>query len=105
LVATLDGIESGELRAEPQPSEGVSIAPKIAVDDARVDWRFPAQAIDRLIRACTPAPGAWTVLDGSRLKLGPVTPLAHGGAPGLGPGELHADRNAGLVGTGTSPGM
>jgi methionyl-tRNA formyltransferase len=105
LVATLDGIESGELRAEPQPPEGVSFAPKIAVDDARVDWRFPAQAIDRLIRACTPAPGAWTALDGSRLKLGPVTPLEHAGAPGLGPGELRADRNAVLVGTGTSPVM
>jgi methionyl-tRNA formyltransferase len=105
LVATLDGIESGELRAEPQPSEGVSFAPKIAVDDARVDWRFPAQAIDRLIRACTPAPGAWTALDGSRLKLGPVTPLEEAGAPELGPGELHADRNAVLAGTGTSPVM
>ena len=73
LVATLDGIESGDLRAEPQPAEGVSFAPKIAVDDARVDWRFPAQVIDRLIRACTPVPGAWTVLEDARLKLGPVT--------------------------------
>ena len=73
LVATLDGIETGELRPQPQPADGVSYAPKIDVADARVDWSLPAAAIDRLIRACTPAPGAWTVLDGSRLKLGPVT--------------------------------
>ena len=103
LVATLDGIESGELRAEPQPTEGVSLAPKIGVADARVDWRFPAQAIDRLIRACTPSPGAWTVLDGARLKLGPVTFPERGDAPGLDPGELHTSRGTVLVGTGTSP--
>jgi methionyl-tRNA formyltransferase len=108
LVATLDGIESGQLRAEPQPSDGVSFAPKIGVDDARVNWSLPAAVIDRLIRACTPAPGAWTVLDDARLKLGPVTlppPGAPGlqGAPGLAPGELHAGRDAVLVGTGTGP--
>jgi methionyl-tRNA formyltransferase len=103
LVATLDGIESGDLRAEPQPAEGVSFAPKIGVADARVDWRFPAQVIDRLIRACTPAPGAWTVLDGSRLKLGPVTLPRQGDGPELDPGELLANRDAVLVGTGTSP--
>ena len=103
LVATLDGIESGDLRAEPQPAEGVSFAPKIGVADARVDWRFPAQVIDRLIRACTPAPGAWTVLDGARLKLGPVTLPRQGDGPELDPGELLANRDAVLVGTGTSP--
>jgi methionyl-tRNA formyltransferase len=102
LVATLDGIESGDLRAVPQPSEGVSFAPKISVDDAQVDWTLPAPAIDRLIRACTPAPGAWTVLDGARLKLGPVR-LLDQDAPHLGPGELQADRDGVLVGTGTSP--
>jgi methionyl-tRNA formyltransferase len=103
LVATLDGIESGQLRPEPQPADGVSFAPKMGVPDARVDWRFPAQAIDRLIRACTPAPGAWTVLDESRLKLGPVTALDGGAAPELGPGELRVDRDTVLAGTGTVP--
>src|SRR5579875_1927190 len=45
LVATLDGIESGELVARDQPDEGVSLAPKIGVDDAQVDWTLPAVAI------------------------------------------------------------
>ena len=110
LVATLDGIESGELRAQPQPSDGVSLAPKIGVADARVDWALPAAAIGRLVRACTPAPGAWTELDGARLKLGPVTELSRPGDPGtgpgaprLGPGELHADRAGVLAGTATGP--
>ena len=80
LVGTLDGIESGQIRAVPQPDEGVSFAPKINPDDARVDWGLPAVAIDRLIRACTPDPGAWTTVAGARLKLGPVEPLPPGAA-------------------------
>jgi methionyl-tRNA formyltransferase len=104
LVATLDGIESGELRPQPQPAEGVSLAPKIEVEDARVDWSRPAVAIDRLIRACTPAPGAWTELDGARLKLGPVSfPPAPLAETELGPGELHPVKNGVLAGTATGP--
>jgi methionyl-tRNA formyltransferase len=102
LVATLDGIESGELVAQPQPPDGISLAPKIGVDDAQVDWALPAVAIDRLIRACTPAPGAWTELDGVRLKLGPVTPL-DAADPALAPGELHTTGHDVLAGTGTGP--
>jgi len=67
LVATLDGIEDGTVQAVPQPAEGVSFAPKITPADARVDWKLPAHVIDRLIRACTPDPGPWTELDGTRL--------------------------------------
>jgi methionyl-tRNA formyltransferase len=73
LVATLDGIESGALVAKPQPAEGVSLAPKIDVEDARIEWNRPALAIDRLVRGCTPAPGAWTTFRGERLKVSPVT--------------------------------
>jgi methionyl-tRNA formyltransferase len=98
LVATLDGIADGSLEARPQPVEGVSLAPKISVDDARVDWRRPAAAIDRQVRACTPAPGAWTTWGGERLKLGPLRP-ADGQLP---PGEVVAGRSAVVVGTGTA---
>lgn len=72
LVAVLDGLETGEVQAVPQPAEGVSLAPKITVEDARVDWTAPALRVDRLVRACTPAPGAWTTLRGKRVKVGPV---------------------------------
>ncbi len=101
LVATLDGLEEGALEARPQPEEGLSFAPKVTVDDARVDWRQPAVAVDRQVRACTPAPGAWTTHDGERLKLGPVTPVAE--APRLAPGELVAGKRDVLVGTATVP--
>jgi methionyl-tRNA formyltransferase len=101
LVATLDGIEAGTLEAIPQPTVGVSFAPKITPADARVDWRLPAHVVDRLIRACTPDPGAWTELDGARVKLGPVSA---GAAPvALGPGELLAEPQDVFVGTGSQP--
>jgi methionyl-tRNA formyltransferase len=101
LVATLDGIEDGTLEARPQPAEGVTFAPKIGVADARIDWTTPAMRVDRLIRACTPAPGAWTEFRGARLKLGPVEPVPD--APKLQPGELAATRKEVLAGTATVP--
>jgi methionyl-tRNA formyltransferase len=107
LVATLDGIEDGTVQAIPQPAEGVSFAPKITPADAQVDWKLPAHVVDRQIRACTPDPGAWTELDGVRLKLGPVTldagPADSGAPPDLAPGELQAGRHGVLVGTGSRP--
>jgi methionyl-tRNA formyltransferase len=104
LVATLDGIESGELEARPQPLDGVSHAPKLDRADARVNWKQPAQAVDRLIRACTPAPGAWTTLNGATLKLGPVRRASShpAGRPGLGPGEVRVLGTEVFAGTGTT---
>jgi methionyl-tRNA formyltransferase len=113
LVATLNGIEEGTLQAVPQPAEGVSFAPKINPDDARVDWKLPAHVVDRQIRAWTPDPGAWTELDGVRVKLGPVSldtqdqpgpgAAGSGTGPGLAPGELLLGRRAVLVGTSSRP--
>ena len=94
LVATLDGLAAGTLQPVPQPADGVSLAPKIGVEDARVDWAAPALRVDRVVRACTPAPGAWTTLRGRRVKLGPVE-LTDRRLPA---GELHGD----LVGTATT---
>jgi methionyl-tRNA formyltransferase len=100
LVATLDAIEDGVAQPVPQPPDGVSLAPRLEVDDARVRWDHPAHAVDRRIRGCTPAPGAWTTApDGSRLKLGPVTPRPD--VTDLGAGVLHATKDEVLVGTAT----
>ena len=98
LVATLDGIADGSLVAQPQPADGVSLAPRIETADARVDWALPAYVVDRRIRGVTPGPGAWTTWRGERLRLGPVVPVLDG--PSLGPGELLVDSGDVLVGTG-----
>lgn len=106
LVATLDGIEAGKLVAEPQPIDGVSLAPKLGTEDAHIDWTRPALAIDRLVRGCTPAPGAWTTFRGERLKVAPVTVVPPGELPDgstVATGELLVTRKAVFVGTATSP--
>jgi len=110
LVATLDAIEDGTIRAVPQPADGISLAPKLTPADARVDWKLPAHLIDRQIRACTPGPGAWTDFESTRLKLWPVRMAAAGATaadapalPALAPGELRIERGAVYAGTGTTP--
>ena len=99
LVRTLDAIESGVMAAVRQPVDGVTHAPKVTVDDARVDWAQPAVRVARQVRACTPAPGAWTTFRGERLGLGPVTPLPHDDV--LTPGELAVGKHEVRVGTAT----
>lgn len=99
LVATLDGLEDGTLTSTPQPEEGVTLAPRIDVDDARIDWSAPADVLERLIRASTPAPGGWTTLRGARLRLGPVD-IAE--VTDLAPGEIRAGKRDVLVGTGSA---
>ncbi|MFJ6699737.1 methionyl-tRNA formyltransferase [Streptomyces sp. NPDC091272] len=99
LVATMDGIEDGSLKPVPQPEDGVSLAPKITVEDAQVDWHAPALRVDRVVRGCTPAPGAWTVFRGERLKLVQTAPAQD--RTDLAPGELSAGKNHVHVGTGS----
>jgi methionyl-tRNA formyltransferase len=106
LVATLDAIEAGQARPVPQPADGVSYAPKLTVADAQVVWERPAFAVDRLVRAMTPDPGAWTTWRGQRLGLAPVELLPAGSLPAgqhLAPGELVVGRAEVLAGTGTDP--
>lgn len=102
LVATFDGLEAGTVVALPQPLEGISHAPKLEVEDARVDWSRPAFAVDRLVRATTPAPGAWTTWRRERIKLGPVEVVDRADLE-LAAGQVRADKREVLVGTATTP--
>jgi len=101
LETTLDGIEDGALTPVPQPAEGISLAPKITVEQARVRWELPAHVVDRRIRAVTPNPGAWTMIGDMRVKLGPVA--LDDDAEALAPGEIRVERAAVTVGTGSHP--
>lgn len=107
LSTTLDGIADATLTPVPQPADGVSIAPKITVEQARVRWDLPALVVDRRIRAVTPNPGAWTLLGDLRIKLGPVQVAEACVMPGppepLPPGAIHVDRKSVWVGTGSDP--
>jgi methionyl-tRNA formyltransferase len=99
LVATMDGIEDGSLEARTQPADGVTLAPKITVEDARIDWTAPALRVDRVVRGCAPAPGAWTQFRGERLKVGSVRAVV--GRSELEPGEVVVQKNTVRVGTGS----
>jgi methionyl-tRNA formyltransferase len=99
LVDTLDGIQDGTLTPTPQPETDaqVSYASKINVEDALIDWTRPAEAVDRLVRACTPAPGAWTTFRGGRFKIN----SAHISDTVLPPGVLEITKRSVRVGSGT----
>ena len=102
LTATLDALDDHDIAPREQSDEGISLAPKLTVEDARIELTHAAVAVDRRIRACTPAPGAWTTWRGERLKLGParVSALPAGD---LRPGEIRLDPTAVMVGTATRP--
>jgi len=100
LIATLDALEEGAVQAVAQSGEP-SLAPKLGVDDARIRWDHPAVGVDRLVRACTPAPGAWTMVGDDRLRVQPVRIVADG--PQLAPGQIEASRDEVLVGTASAP--
>ena len=96
LVETLDAIAAGA-RPHPQPADGVTLAPKISVEDAQIRWDEPAETIDRLIRGCSPAPGAWTTFRGERFKVASAA-LEEATLP---PGALLVGKRSVLVGTAT----
>lgn len=101
LEATLDGIADGSLTPIPQSAQGVSTAPKVSVEQARIRWDLPAHVIDRQIRAMTPHPGAWTMIGDMRIKVGPV--VIHTSGDPLAPGIIAAERTRVLIGTGSDP--
>ncbi|MDN4486684.1 methionyl-tRNA formyltransferase [Demequina sp. SYSU T00039] len=102
MVQSLEALDSGAARPQPQDDDGVSYAHKLTRDDAYVRWDLSAHLVDRRIRGCTPAPGAWTTLpDGTVAKLGPVSPRPQRGRTA--PGQLREEGGEVLVGTGTEP--
>ncbi|MGZ6778936.1 MAG: methionyl-tRNA formyltransferase [Mycobacterium sp.] len=102
LETTLDGIADGTLSAVPQPADGVTVAPKVTVDDARVRWDLPAHVVERRIRAVTPNPGAWTLVSDLRIKVGPVS-IDDAATDTLAPGAIQVLRNGVRIGTATQP--
>ncbi|QNQ90289.1 methionyl-tRNA formyltransferase [Corynebacterium poyangense] len=109
LVATMDGISSGELSPSPQRGD-ISYAAKLTVADAAIDWHHPAFGVDRKIRAFTPGPGAWTMCEQQRIKISPVSipwssdyTLDAAGVPPLDPGQVWWNKKHVFVGTGTQP--
>jgi methionyl-tRNA formyltransferase len=112
LAQTLTALAQGTVEAVPQQGE-VSLAPKLSIDDARIDWTQPAVAVRRRINAVTPEPGAWTLLAGQRVKIAPVRPASElrpaqpdtgsGALEHLSPGRIQLRDGGVRVGTGSEP--
>ena len=100
LRGVVDDLAAGSIRAIDQTGD-VTLAPKLTLDDARVDWTMPADGIHALIRGVTPEPGAFTEIGGARLKLHDVAP-APGQAPIPAGLVTEIDKRV-LIGTGTAP--
>ncbi|MFT5540273.1 MAG: methionyl-tRNA formyltransferase [Alphaproteobacteria bacterium] len=86
VVYALNGLEAGILKAEPQPADGMTYAAKLSREEGRLDWRVPARALERQVRAFSPWPGAWFELDDIRIKV--LEAQVMGDIKGTVPGEV-----------------
>lgn len=82
LVTTLEGLGAGTVSPTPQPREGATMARKVMPEEAELDFASPARVLERRVRAFDPAPGAFTWLDGARLKVWRALVVAGDGEPG-----------------------
>jgi methionyl-tRNA formyltransferase len=98
LIQTLDGISAGSATATTQAAAGVTLAPKLSVEGARIDWTAAASAIQRQVLANNPSPMAWTELDGQRFRV--LAALARDSS-GLAPGQFRPGKRSVVVGTGS----
>ncbi len=76
IVAGLEQLAAGTLRGEAQDDSQACYAHKLSKQEGHIDWRQPAAAIDRQIRAFTPWPGSYTDLGDQRLRIHQAQPLS-----------------------------
>ncbi|MGN6501623.1 MAG: methionyl-tRNA formyltransferase [Pseudolysinimonas sp.] len=100
LSAVVDRLDAGTARAVPQTGEE-TYAPKLVLEDGRIDWEASAEQVDALIRGVTPEPGAFTKIGGERLKIHEAA-IAHG-VSRLAPGVLELRAGRVLAGTASEP--
>ena len=83
LLAAIGMITAGTATRTKQDDAAATYAPRLKKEDGLIDWDADVAAIVNLIRGLSPAPGAYTFLDGKKLK---ILDAAGGGSPDGGPG-------------------
>lgn len=96
VLETLDALAVGTAIQTPQAHADSTYAPRISTDEARIDWSQPVDVVDRWIRACTPAPGAWTTVGGRRIGIGTPSSVHHDDS--VAPARIVAEKHRVLVG-------
>ncbi|MBF0254802.1 MAG: methionyl-tRNA formyltransferase, partial [Candidatus Omnitrophica bacterium] len=69
FVRTLDGIEDGSMRAVAQDESRATLCRKLSKEDGRIDWSADAGSIHNRVRALYLWPGAWSILEGSKVRI------------------------------------
>jgi methionyl-tRNA formyltransferase len=100
LLRVIENLASGEARADAQVGD-VTLAPKLTLEDGRIDWSRSAIDVVNLVRGVTPEPGAYTTLDEVRVKI--LDASIARDAPRSAPGTLSLEGRRLLIGTGTDP--
>jgi methionyl-tRNA formyltransferase len=100
LVRVVDAIADGSARAIPQVGD-VTLAPKLTIDDGHIDFTAHASTVDSLIRGVTPEPGAFTMIDGQRVKV--LEAVIARDTAALAPGTIALQDGRVLAGTATDP--
>ena len=88
IVDALAAIADGSVRWQPQDDARATLAPKLGPDDRRLDFREPAAALARRVRALAPTPGAQAALDGETIRI--LAARAEPGVPDRAPGGVRA---------------
>jgi methionyl-tRNA formyltransferase len=92
----IDGLQAGAIRPVPQPTEGVTFAPRIERAHCRIDWTRGAEELERLVRGLAPVPSAFTTLGGRLLKVHRAA-VGGGADRSARPGEVTAAGTDGIV--------
>ena len=100
LLRVVGNLADGTARAEPQAGD-VTFAPKLVLEDGRIDWSADAVTVTNLVRGVTPEPGAFTTLEGARVKV--LDAVIARDAPRRAAGEFAIDGRRLIVGTSTDP--
>ena len=90
LSERLPDILAGRLQPEPQDDAAATYAPRIRREDALIDWSWPAERIDRAVRAYDPWPVCHTRLEGELLRCWRAEPLPAGDEAPAAPGVILA---------------
>ena len=85
IVAALEGAAAGHVAPKSQPAAGATYAKKLRREEGALDWRRPAAALERSVRAFDPWPGAFFEHAGERIKVlaAEVVAASPGAAPGM----------------------
>jgi len=84
MLEAVDLVKAGKPPRHKQDESKATYEGRCGADNAHIDWGRPWQNIDRLVRGCNPAPGAWSELDGKRLKIFEAQPLPAKDPKGIG---------------------